>query len=143
MQSRRFSAWTDSVPAARGFVVDALDQVPPGMCETAALLVSELATNVVRHSGADTFTVQVEFFPADGRLWIGVSDTGEGQPLLRTPPATDENGRGLRLVSLMADRWGAHRRRETHEKTVWFELLGRTSYPAAATDDPTTTGMRS
>lgn len=122
MQSRRFSAWTDSVPAARGFVVDALDQVPPGMCETAALLVSELATNVVRHSGAATFDVEVDLSAAEGRLWIGITDAGPGGPVLRSPSVTAEHGRGLRLVATFADRWGARRRRGEPAKTVWFEL---------------------
>jgi hypothetical protein len=35
---------------------------------------------------------------------------------------TAEHGRGLQLVGLLADVWGARRRRSTGEKTVWFEL---------------------
>ena len=128
MPSQRFPAWAQSVPDARRYVTDLLDvglmgQVPPQLCQTAALLVSELATNVVRHAGVGDYTVGVEFFPAEGRLWIGVTDTGPGQPLLRHPGTTAEHGRGLQLVSLMSDRWGAHRRRAANEKTIWFELL--------------------
>jgi anti-sigma regulatory factor (Ser/Thr protein kinase) len=125
--SQRFPAWARSVPDARRYVTDLLDvgvlgQVPPQLCQTAALLVSELATNAVRHAGAGDYTVAVEFFPAEGRLWIGVTDTGRGQPVVRTPSVTAEHGRGLQLVGLLSDRWGARRRRETNEKTVWFEL---------------------
>jgi anti-sigma regulatory factor (Ser/Thr protein kinase) len=127
MPSQRFPAWARSVPDARRYVTDLLDgellgRVPVQLCQTAALLVSELATNAVRHAGVGTYTVAVEFFPADGRLWIGVTDTGDGQPVRRTPSLTAEHGRGLQLVGLLSDRWGAHRRRETNEKTVWFEL---------------------
>ena len=123
MPTRTFPAWIDAVPAARAFVADTLAGVPPQICQTAALLVSELATNVVRHAGTHEFTVRLEQSPSEGRLWVGVSDTGPGQPVLRQPEATAEHGRGLQLVSLLSDRWGAHRRRETNEKTIWFELL--------------------
>jgi anti-sigma regulatory factor (Ser/Thr protein kinase) len=122
MPTRTFAAWADALPAARGYVADVLAGAPPQLCSTAALLVSELATNAVRHSGAREFTVRVDYLPAEERVWIGVSDTGPGQPLLQPAPQTAEHGRGLQLVSLLADRWGAHRRRATNEKTVWFEL---------------------
>jgi serine/threonine-protein kinase RsbW len=122
MTTRTFAAWPDSVPAARGYVADLLDAVPPELCQTAALLVSELATNSVRHAGVREFSVEVRYLPAEGRLWVGVTDTGPGQPVLREPSITTEHGRGLRLVALLADRWGARRRRGSNDKTVWFEL---------------------
>ena len=122
MPTRTFRAWADAVPAARAFVAETLANVPPQLCQTAALLVSELATNAVLHSGTHEFTVRLKHDLSGGRLWIGVSDTGPGQPVIRHPLATDEHGRGLQLVSLLSDRWGAHRRRETNEKTIWFEL---------------------
>jgi two-component sensor histidine kinase len=125
--SQTFPSWPQSVPAARRFVTDSLDvelvgQLSPQLCQTAALLVSELATNAVRHAGVTDFTVEVQFFPSEGRLWVGVTDTGEGQPVKRTPSPTAEHGRGLQLVGLLAEVWGARRRRATGEKTVWFEL---------------------
>jgi two-component sensor histidine kinase len=126
--SQTFPAWANSVSAARRYVTDLLagpDWAPlvsPQQCQTAALLVSELATNAVRHSGAREFVVEIEFLPADGRLWVGVTDDGHGFPTPRTPPITAEHGRGLQLVGTLADRWGARRRREPARKTVWFEL---------------------
>jgi anti-sigma regulatory factor (Ser/Thr protein kinase) len=127
MPSKTFLAWPQAVPQARRFVTDRigadlLHQLSPQLCQTAALLVSELATNAVRHAGVSVFTVEVETFPAEGRLRVGVTDAGPGQPVLHTPPVTEEHGRGLFLVSTLADRWGAGRRRHTEEKTVWFEL---------------------
>ena len=142
MPTRIFAAWADAVPAARGYVADVLAGAPPRLCSTAALLVSELATNAVRHSGAREFTVRIDYFPAEERVWIGVSDTGPGQPLLQQPSATAEHGRGLQLVSLLADRWGAHRRRATMEKTVWFELLADGA-PAPAATEPEPATVRS
>ena len=110
------------MPAARRYVTDLLGDVPPALCQVAAVLVSELATNAVRHANTLEFAVEVRFTPAEGLLWVGVSDTGAGQPVPRTPLITAEHGRGLQLVATLADRWGAHRRRATGEKTVWFEL---------------------
>ncbi|NEK85068.1 ATP-binding protein [Blastococcus saxobsidens] len=122
MPSRRFGSFPDSIPAARSYVTAELDSAPAGLCETAGLLVSELATNAVRHAGGNEFVVEVQTFPEEGRLWVGVTDTSSGLPVLRTPAVTAESGRGMQLVSLLADRWGARRRRHADEKTVWFEL---------------------
>ena len=128
MPSRTFPAWATSVADARGYVADQLGApgwahlVPPQLCQTAALLVSELATNAVRHSGAREFVVEIQVLTDQGLVWIGVTDDGSGFPTPRTPPVTAEHGRGLQLVGTLADRWGARRRRDTTRKTVWFEL---------------------
>jgi anti-sigma regulatory factor (Ser/Thr protein kinase) len=121
-RKQAFPAWPDSVPVARRFVSETLDRVPREICQTAALLVSELATNVVRHSGAGEFVVELDDRPEEGRLWVGVTDSGTGLPVLRAPSLTAEHGRGMRLVATLADRWGAGRRRGATDKTVWFEL---------------------
>ena len=122
MSSQTFPAWPTSVPVARSYVTGLLGRLPGGVCETAGLLVSELATNVVRHTDASSFVVDVEDLPADGLLRIGVTDTGADLPVLRTPGPTTERGRGVQLVSVLADRWGARRARGGAAKTVWFEL---------------------
>jgi anti-sigma regulatory factor (Ser/Thr protein kinase) len=122
VSSRTFPAWPTSVPVARSYVTDLLDRVPPAICQTAGLLVSELATNVVRHTDAAEFVVEVEDLPDDGLLRVGVTDTGRDLPVLRTPGPTSERGRGIQLVSVLADRWGARRVRDGGRKTVWFEL---------------------
>jgi anti-sigma regulatory factor (Ser/Thr protein kinase) len=142
MPSQTFPAWPGAVAAARRYVTDLLDQVPPQTCQTAALLVSELATNAVRHSEAREFAVEVQVLPR-GAVWVGVTDDGIGYPTPRTPPVTDEHGRGLQLVGTLADRWGARRRRDTTTKTVWFELgpapAGAGAQPAG-TEEPGTVG---
>jgi anti-sigma regulatory factor (Ser/Thr protein kinase) len=122
MASRTFPAWPESVPEARRYVSEHLDRVPPELCQTAALLVSELATNVVRHTRAGEFVVELRHHPDEGRVWIGVTDSGTGLPILRAPSLTAEHGRGMQLVATLADRWGAGRRRGDTAKTVWFEL---------------------
>ena len=132
MQSRFFRAWPESVPDARRFVSDVLGQVPPELCQTATLLVSELATNVIRHAGGTLFEVTIDFVPEEARVWIGVTDSGDGEPVVKLPPATSENGRGLQLVGSLADRWGMRRRRGAAEKTVWFELSSPSAAPRQA-----------
>jgi anti-sigma regulatory factor (Ser/Thr protein kinase) len=122
--ARAFAPYPGSVPAARDYVVAMLDHLPADRQETAALLTSELATNAVRHGGGQDFEVSVQYLPGEDRLWVGVTDTGAGNPLVRRPPVTAEHGRGLQLVGLFADRWGVRRRRGDHAKTVWFELSG-------------------
>lgn len=121
MPSQSFPEYSSSVPAARRYVLDVLEGQPSETCQVAAVLVSELATNAVRHAGG-SFEVTVERTAPDGPLWIGVTDAASGLPVLLTLPPTAENGRGLRLVSTLADRWGVRRRRGTAEKTIWFEL---------------------
>jgi serine/threonine-protein kinase RsbW len=122
VSAQNFPAWPESVPAARRFAGALLDRAPAPLCQTAALLVSELATNAVRHAGGREFRVEVEYSAAEGRLWVGVTDSSVDLPVLRTPSLTAEHGRGLRLVAALAERWGARRRRDVNEKTVWFEL---------------------
>ena len=121
MLSQSFPAYPLSVPDARRYVTSALHHLPSSTHETAGLLVSELATNAVRYVGG-RFEVAVRYTVENGLLWVGVTDTNLEEPILRTPPVTVEGGRGLQLVSTLADRWGVRRRRGAGEKTVWFEL---------------------
>ena len=129
MPSRSFPAYAVSVPTARGFVTELLDGWPGRLQETAALLVSELATNAVRHGSGQDFDISVRLGPGDDQLWVGVTDRGPGLPSARQPPVTDEHGRGLQLVGLLASRWGVRRARGSRTKTVWFELTGAQAHP--------------
>ena len=127
MPARTFPAYRNSIPAVRDYVVAMLHDQPTDLRETAAVLVSELATNAVRHGFGQDFEVSVEHRPDEDRLWVGVTDTGVGNPMMRQPPVTAEDGRGLQLIGLLADRWGVRRRRHHDAKTVWFELTGATT----------------
>ncbi len=127
MPSRSFPAYPVSVPDARRYVADALADLSERLRETAELLVSELVTNAVRHSSGPRVAVSVDVLPGE-RICIGVTDDGNGYPVQRSPRVTDEQGRGLHLVGLLADRWGVRRTAGGHAKTVWFELAAtRTS----------------
>ncbi|MEU9150870.1 ATP-binding protein [Streptomyces sp. NPDC048417] len=89
----------------------------------AVLLVSELATNVVRHGPLREreFEVAVTAL-ADGSCLIEVSDEGRVEPRLRIVRDDDERGRGLHLVETIAAAWGVWSR-GAHGKTVWALVL--------------------
>ncbi|QMU67695.1 SpoIIE family protein phosphatase [Streptacidiphilus sp. P02-A3a] len=86
------------------------------LIDTTELLVSELATNALRHGRGD---IRLRLL-RDTTLVCEVWDNGYAQPRQRRARDTDEGGRGLQLVSMLADRWGS--RRTPSGKTVWFEL---------------------
>ncbi|MER7173448.1 ATP-binding protein [Streptomyces mesophilus] len=84
------------------------------------LLVSELATNVVRHGPVleREFEVAVTVL-ADGSCLIEVSDESPAEPVLRTQDGPfAEHGRGIRLVDSVAETWGVWQRGR-YGKTVW------------------------
>lgn len=85
----------------------------------AVLLVSELATNVVRHGPLleHEFEVAVTAL-ANGSCLIEVSDEGRLEPRLRLVGEWEESGRGLHLVETVAAAWGVWSRGH-HGKTVW------------------------
>jgi len=79
------------------------------------LLVSELVTNAVRYAQG-----KIELrLVLEGGLVCEVLDDSAALPRLRYPGNEDERGRGLQVVSQMAQRWGA--RRTTAGKVVWTE----------------------
>ncbi|MFE4964960.1 ATP-binding protein [Streptomyces sp. NPDC056660] len=94
----------------------------PAVCD-AMLLVSELATNVVRHGPLleREFEVAVTAL-ADGSCLIEVSDEGRVESRLRIVREDDETGRGLHLVETLAAAWGVWSR-GAHGKTVWALVL--------------------
>jgi serine/threonine-protein kinase RsbW len=81
--------------------------------DDAALLVSELFGNSVRHSGsgAKGETVTVAVRAAGGVVRVEVNDCGgPGVPQLRPCGSEAEGGRELRLVAELAASWGWRRR---------------------------------
>ena len=79
------------------------------------LAVSELVTNSVRHASAPITLRLIR----DRSLICEVSDGSRTTPHLHHARLMDEGGRGLYLVSQIADRWGT-RYTETG-KTIWVE----------------------
>ncbi|MFF4030104.1 ATP-binding protein [Streptomyces sviceus] len=91
-----------------------------GLADIAALLVSELVTNSLRHATGPIGVRLVRPEGIDGVLLVEVSDPLPDPPRARVADLDDESGRGLQLVAHAADRWGT--RPGVAGKTVWFEL---------------------
>ena len=85
--------------------------VPPGAPsstqEDVALVFSELATNVIRHSGVGSDEeFQVRMYGDLATLRIEVEDSGAGFDLPAMLPLKDDGRWGLRLVERIAATWG-------------------------------------
>lgn len=119
--SRRFRCDPVSVGAARHFVREVLREQSRETVEAAELMTSELATNSMRHAHSD-FELAIHCSQHDIR--IEVSDSGQGQPTLRSPTPQERSGRGLRIVQELSDTWGTVP--STNGKTVWFTLSAQT-----------------
>jgi anti-sigma regulatory factor (Ser/Thr protein kinase) len=116
---RTFPGAPTSVSQARRYVVEAIGDVPPAVEEAVSIVVSELATNCVRHAGTD-FTVDVERTPTE--LRVEVVDQGSGDPVVRSPAVSEPSGRGLFLVRELSDDWGVGTTDGAPGKGVWFTM---------------------
>ncbi|MEU3493581.1 PP2C family protein-serine/threonine phosphatase [Kitasatospora cineracea] len=88
------------------------------IADTATLLVGELATDAV---AAAEETIGLRLVWTD-RLLVEITDDQRELPALAEvdPLAEEGAGRGLLLLSRLADRWGAER--SAYGRKVWFEL---------------------
>ncbi len=95
------------------------ERVDPDLLGDAELLVSELASNALRHGrGEITLRARLD----DDRLRVEVIDEGSGfERALRHHDFDVVGGWGLEIVEDVASRWGVHEG-TTH---VWFELERR------------------
>lgn len=87
------------------------------LVETAELLISELATNALRHGRGP---IELQVLLLDHLVTLSVTDADPPLPRFRRSSYDDEGGRGLQLVATMASRWGA--RATPAGKVVWCEL---------------------
>ncbi len=105
-----------AVERARKALVERLDSW--GLSEAVfatELVASELVTNAIRH-GAPPIRLRLI---RDSSLICEVSDGSSTAPHLRRARELDEGGRGLLLVSSLAQSWGT--RQTTTGKTIWCE----------------------
>lgn len=103
---------------ARRSLVPLKPVIPSDRLEDLRIMVSELVTNSVEHSGSkdgEPISLLVKVLPE--RVRVEVADPGRRFPDLfkrRT-----HGGRGLMIVDRLADRWGTERGSQTK---VWAEI---------------------
>jgi anti-sigma regulatory factor (Ser/Thr protein kinase) len=114
------AAVPQSAASARRFISDICNaaQLDEHVCATASLLVSELVTNAIRYGGSRAV---LEAMAPGGVLRVAVRDDNPDLPIVGNhPDLTAESGRGLLLVSTLADDWGVEL--TDGGKAVWFQL---------------------
>ncbi|MFD7513905.1 ATP-binding protein [Streptomyces niveus] len=92
------------------------------LAETLILLISELVTNAVVHTGCPAVLRMLFGSGAAeaGTVRVEVADTSARPPCPRHAQGEDTNGRGLELVDGLADRWGWQP--EGSGKRIWCEV---------------------
>ncbi|NYI04858.1 ATP-binding protein [Allostreptomyces psammosilenae] len=113
----------------RKLVRDALDvwHLEP-LADIAALIMTELIANAVRHTSCHSIRLIVGR-PCATQVRVGVVDRAPLRlPILGRAGEEDESGRGLLLIHRLADRWGYDLHgpdRRPWGKEVWAELHAR------------------
>ncbi|MEU6677990.1 ATP-binding protein [Streptomyces sp. NPDC046853] len=126
----RARRWARSRLAGSGIEVD------EPLAETLILLISELVTNAVVHTGcpavlrmrlpdapdvaADAAGAAGSAPAGSGTVRVEVADTSARPPKPRHADGDATNGRGLELVDGLADRWGWQT--EGAGKSIWCEV---------------------
>jgi PAS domain S-box-containing protein len=114
---------TGALSAARAFAGRVLESwgVDEGIAFDVKIAVSELVTNAIAHGARP---IQLRLRKQRDHLLVEIRDSGAGVPSLRRAAPADVNGRGLLIVSSVADRWGV--RSGPAGKTVWcqFRITG-------------------
>lgn len=98
-----------------------------GLRDDAEMIVSELFTNAVMHTGSAFITCGLRF---DGdRLRLEISDQGRAPtaPRPRAAGLDEEGGRGLLLVGALSQAWGVRPTDDGRGRVVWAELTAGTS----------------
>lgn len=121
------SAETITLPAepssaarAREFVRGFLQLSAHRVLEDAALLcVTELVANVSCHTGSTSCVIRLVDEPED--LLIEVADEASAPPVMTSPPADSEHGRGLHIIDALAGEWGV-RAHPGDGKCIWLRL---------------------
>ncbi|MGW0934374.1 ATP-binding SpoIIE family protein phosphatase [Streptomyces sp. NPDC002666] len=112
----------ERIAAARALLREMLhDWADEEQVDSAVLMVSEMATNVLVHTDGDALVVaQAIGEHGDRRLRVEVSDGSDELPHKRRPGEMASSGRGLVLMEMLAHAWGVDPRGSG--KSIWFEL---------------------
>jgi anti-sigma regulatory factor (Ser/Thr protein kinase) len=125
---RTFPAIPQSVHAARRFATDTLSAAPASTVEAVELMVSELATNCIRH---ERTSFHITILGSTQEIRVEVTDSGSGTPAMRSPGPDEPSGRGLQIVDMLSDSWGVEPE-DPAGKTVWFTMPAASAMQPAA-----------
>ena len=115
----RLGSGPEAAAEARRAIAGLRADLDPPLMETLRLLVTELVTNSVRHTAADSMTLKIAI--GKSAVLTEVADTGPGlDPECAERAGADDTGWGLFLVQRLANAWGV--KHEGPSKRVWFEL---------------------
>jgi len=128
--TRTFPHEPQSVPAARRFATGALHGASQETLEAVELMVSELATNCIRHTDSGFDLTIIRHGPD---IRVEATDHAGGTPTMRSPEPTDPSGRGLKIIDMLSVRWGVQSEPFVG-KTVWFTISDVA--PAVASESP-------
>jgi len=98
--------------------MDVLRGVSADTMEAVELMVSELATNCIRHTNSG---FELTITRAGGEIRIEATDGAGGTPEMRSPKPTDPSGRGLKIIDMLSTGWGVEQSAGAG-KTVWFKV---------------------
>ena len=112
----RFPLTAQAPTRARRWAHGVVD-LDPDVQAVMMLLLSELVSNSVRHSGcAPADEVDVSIHHTDEWVHVEVRDPGPGNGI---EPSDALEHSGLRIVESLSDRWGVR-----HDPTtVWFDIV--------------------
>jgi serine/threonine-protein kinase RsbW len=116
--TRTFPHEPQSVPAARRFATNALRGASQETLEAVELMVSELATNCIRHTDSGFDLTIIRNGPD---IRVEATDHAGGVPTMRSPEPTDPSGRGLKIIDMLSAGWGVQPGAALG-KTVWFTI---------------------
>jgi anti-sigma regulatory factor (Ser/Thr protein kinase) len=127
-----FAANPGAVTAARRYTRQKLtDWGAGGQTAAASLVVSELASNAVRHAGSG---FGLSLTCDHDAVRIVVSDASEVRPVSRRPKPGATSGYGLNIVSNLAADWGCIV--GDHGKEIWVQLAGIPNSDLGGPDRP-------
>ncbi|WP_148573271.1 SpoIIE family protein phosphatase [Nocardioides caldifontis] len=115
--SHRLAGGERAVAEARRMVLTHLQawRVAEEICDEVVLMASELVTNALMHGRAP---IDLRLRRTGSEIVFEVQDRAVYRPRRRRAADDDEHGRGLHIVSVLADRWGS--RATGSGKSVWF-----------------------
>jgi anti-sigma regulatory factor (Ser/Thr protein kinase) len=113
------------VALARRAVAAVAEVTQPDRASAIVQVTSELAANAIEHGGPP---VELRAYATRQRLVVQTTDRSALPPVRRWSGREDERGRGLALVSALADTWGV--RLGLGGKTTWAEFRADSSAPS-------------